>query len=111
MGGRCLGCRARGFVSGVEWAWFRQVAAILGALALGAGTLPRADAQTRSERKVAFVVGVGKYQKDGLRDLHYAESDARDLVQELRKQEFQVDLLVGDQASLAALQAALEKFY
>lgn len=62
-------------------------------------------------RKVAFLAGVSKYQKDGLTDLSFAEEDVRDLAAELRRNDFQAQEVVGEQATLVTLQAKLADFF
>ncbi len=62
-------------------------------------------------RKLAFVAGVSKYQKDGLTNLKYAELDARDLGLKLKEIGFEVSTLLGDRATHAALDSELQKFF
>ncbi len=80
--------------------------ACLVALAL---TSPAA-AQDQPTEKVAFLVGVSKYQKDGLADLHYPENDMRALGDELRKAGFRVTLLLGHEATRDAIASKLDAF-
>jgi formylglycine-generating enzyme required for sulfatase activity len=67
-------------------------------------------------RKVAFLVGVSRYEKKGLNDLNYPESDVRALADELKTDGFEVKVMLGsstgtDQANLANLKTELmEKF-
>lgn len=62
-------------------------------------------------RKIAMVVGISQYHKEGLDDLRFAHKDANDLAQELTNQQFSVIKLIGDQATKAAVEAKLEQFY
>ncbi len=83
------------------------IGALLGLLLLGiVGPVFAAE-----PRKLAFVVGVSKYQKDGLRDLKYAEFDAHDLGLELKKHGFGVSELLGEKATRGALDAELQTFF
>ena len=84
-----------------------STAAVLGAgpmLATGWG-------QQNAVRKLAFVAGVAKYQKDGFSDLDYAEDDARDLAAELEKHGFLVLRVVGQSATLEKLTTELTRFF
>ena len=64
----------------------------------------------QASRKLAFVAGVSKYQKDGLRNLEFAENDIRQLATVLRQQGFQVRTVLGNQATLAGIQTEFEVF-
>jgi formylglycine-generating enzyme required for sulfatase activity len=82
------------------------------AAVLGAGPmLATGWGQQNTVRKLAFVAGVAKYQKDGFRDLDYAEDDARDLAAELEKHGFLVLKLVGQSATLEKLTTELTRFF
>ena len=88
-------------------AFLATTAAVLGAgpmLATGWG-------QQNAVRKLAFVAGVAKYQKDGFSDLDYAEDDARDLAAELEKHGFLVLKVVGQSATLEKLTTELTRFF
>ena len=61
-------------------------------------------------RKLAFVVGVSKYNKDGLTNLRYAHKDANDLASELASHGFEVTKLIGDQAGHEAVRSSLDQF-
>ncbi|MCA9222293.1 MAG: hypothetical protein KDA71_18325, partial [Planctomycetales bacterium] len=50
-------------------------------------------------RKLAFLVGVSRYQKEGLRNLRYAEDDIRELALELRKLGFKTYGVLGAKAT------------
>ena len=63
-----------------------------------------------SPRKIAFVVGVSEYHKDGLTNLKYAHKDANDLAAELEKHEFEVTKLIGDDATYKNVQSELNRF-
>ncbi len=52
-------------------------------------------ARAAEPRKVAFLVGVSKYDKAGLNNLEYAEEDMRELAGELKKAGFTVTLMLG----------------
>jgi formylglycine-generating enzyme required for sulfatase activity len=67
--------------------------------------------QAAAVRKLAFVAGVSKYQKDGLTNLKYAEDDARDLSAELKKHGFAVLTVVGQEATLGKLTDELGRFF
>ncbi len=74
-------------------------------------TMPTVVCAQQEVRKLAFLVGVSKYQKDGLRNLNFAEDDIRDLALELRKHGFETSGLLGDRATLKGIQAELDTFY
>ncbi len=58
-----------------------------------------AAGQDVNPRKLAFLVGVDEYQKDGLNDLNYSDDDVRELDKVLRGIDFSVELIVGRQAT------------
>lgn len=60
--------------------------------------------------KIAFIVGVSTYQKDGLANLQFAAKDATDLAEELRRQGFKVVILTGSSATKKAVEQKLEEF-
>jgi hypothetical protein len=70
---------------------------------------PSSSAQD-SLRKRAFLVGVSKYDKDGLTNLQYAESDIRALADELKKQGFETTMLLGPEATRNAIGTGLGRF-
>ena len=61
-------------------------------------------------RKIAFIVGVSEYQKDGLTNLKYAHKDANDLAAELSKSGFKVTKLIGPDAKHKSIRARLQQF-
>jgi len=67
------------------------------------------QAQTQP-RKLAFIVGVSEYNKNGLTDLMYAHKDANDLANELASHGFEVTKLIGNQAHHKAVRSSLDKF-
>lgn len=72
-------------------------------------------AQNSTVTKVAFIVGVEKYDKEGLRDLDYAEDDAIALKKSLEKQKFTVTMLLGsatgeERATLENIQSKWQGF-
>ena len=71
---------------------------------------PTALLAQEKPRKIAFVVGVSKYQKDGLTDLKYAHKDANDLSAELAKSGFEVTKFIGAEAKHKAIRSKLEQF-
>jgi formylglycine-generating enzyme required for sulfatase activity len=82
------------------------------AAVLGAGPmLSTSWGQTAPVQKVAFLVGVSKYQKDGFDNLDYCERDISELAAELRKHEFKVATLTGDEATKEAVDAWLAKVF
>ncbi len=54
----------------------------------------RVEAQVPAVTKVAFLVGVEKYQKDGLTDLNYPDDDVEALSQMLGGLGVEVDVLL-----------------
>ena len=64
----------------------------------------------QEQRKIAFIVGVSEYQKDGLTNLNYAHKDANDLATELSGQGFQVTKLIGSDARHQTVRTKLENF-
>ena len=60
--------------------------------------------------KIAFVVGVSEYQKDGLTNLKFAHKDANDLATELDAQGFTVTKLIGKEAKHAIVRSKLKQF-
>ena len=65
---------------------------------------------SQQSRKIAFVVGVSEYQKDGLTNLNYAHKDANDLAGELGKHDFEVTKLIGKSARHKSVSAKLATF-
>jgi formylglycine-generating enzyme required for sulfatase activity len=66
----------------------------------------------RSPRKLALLVGVNHYDRRGFDDLSYAEADAAELADALKKAGFQVVLLTGSAADdnpLRATRANIDK--
>lgn len=63
-----------------------------------------------AQTKLAFVSGIERYDKSGLRDLDYAEEDARQVQAALKSLGFSVVSVIGDEATLANLNFALERF-
>jgi sulfatase modifying factor 1 len=61
-------------------------------------------------KKMAFIVGVSKYHKDGLEDLQFAHKDADDLATELKKHDFDVMVLTGEAATHAAVERGFRSF-
>ena len=61
-------------------------------------------------RKIAFIVGVSQYQKDGLSNLQYAHKDANDLATELTKAGFEVTKLIGPKAKHKTIRSGLKQF-
>ena len=70
------------------------------------GTYADAWAQTR----VAFVAGVERYNKSGLKDLEYAEDDAREVKYALEDLGFTTTSVIGQDASLYKLNKSLDEF-
>jgi uncharacterized caspase-like protein len=61
-----------------------------------------APLEAAEPRKLAFVVGIADYQKDGLSNLRFADDDAEALQRVLRERMgFEVDALLREQATLA----------
>jgi formylglycine-generating enzyme required for sulfatase activity len=58
-------------------------------------------------KKIALVVGINKYHHGGLGELQFAEADAKDLADLLKKAGYEVTLLTGDKATLPAIRAKL----
>jgi formylglycine-generating enzyme required for sulfatase activity len=82
------------------------------AAVLGAGPmLSTSWGQTAPVQKVAFLVGVSKYKKDGFDNLDYCVRDINELAAELRKHEFKVATLTGDEATKEAVDAWLAKVF
>lgn len=63
-----------------------------------------------AQTKVAFVAGVERYDKSGLTNLEYAEDDARQVQAQLNKLGFSVFPVIGDEANLAKLNSAMDRF-
>ena len=61
-------------------------------------------------RKIAFIVGVSEYQKDGLANLKYAHKDANDLSAELSLHGFEVTKLIGSAAKHKDVRKQLQQF-
>jgi formylglycine-generating enzyme required for sulfatase activity len=87
---------------------FLQVSAGLTAGCLGHSLLP---AQESAPKKLAFLVGVSKYQKDGFDDLNYCERDVEALATVLKAQQFQVVALMGKAATTDAIRKQLTTFF
>ena len=84
------------------------VATLLSCLAmLQTGSVLYAQQQPR---KIAFIVGVSEYQKDGLNNLKYADKDANDLAEELSKHGFDVSKLIGSHARHKTVREKLGEF-
>lgn len=60
-------------------------------------------------RKVAFLVGVNSYMKKEFRDLSYAEKDVSEVSKELKKQGFEVTLLLGKEATKSRMDSTIEE--
>lgn len=90
------------------WIANRRLAFALSVLLLTMHALPRGLAG--EPKKIAFVVGVSKYHKDGLHDLMFADQDAIDLASELSKQGFAVTKLIGSQAEKATVDSRWKQF-
>ena len=61
-------------------------------------------------KKIAFVVGVSEYKKDGLPDLQFAHKDANDLADVLEGQGFSVTRLIGEEATHTQVLEAFNEF-
>ncbi len=91
---------------------FRRIFMTSSTALLASGVLfSESRGQAAGVRKLAFVAGVSKYQKDGFRNLEYAEDDARDLAAELKKHGFAVLVVVGQEATLGKLTSELSRFF
>jgi WD40 repeat protein len=91
---------------------FRAALLLALSLSLLVGAARAADPPARKGVKVALVVGINKYHHADLNKpfpLEFAEADARDLADLLKKAGYQVTRLTGDQAKLDAIRAALER--
>jgi len=66
--------------------------------------------QVKEPRKLAFIVGVSEYQKDGLTNLRYAHKDANDLSTELTNNGFEVTKLIGNDAKHKDVRSQLQQF-
>ena len=60
--------------------------------------------------KIAFIVGVSEYQKDGLPDLQFAHKDANDQAAALEQLGFTVIRLIGDDATHEAITENFSEF-
>ncbi len=69
-----------------------------------------AGSQVAQPKKLAFLVGVDKYQKDGLADLNYADDDIEAYEQSLKSLGFECDVLLRDQAKLATIRERFAQF-
>lgn len=63
-----------------------------------------------SQTRIAFLAGVERYNKSGLRDLQYAEEDALQLKEELERLGFRTFGVIGDDAGIMKLNQELERF-
>jgi uncharacterized caspase-like protein len=76
-------------------------------------TVPTAQPlpRERSQRRVALLVGVNTYPNDReLTPLQYAESDARAMARQLEACGFEVILLLGPEATEAAVSSAIRRY-
>lgn len=94
-----------------DWRIFRRARGILALVILGVacGVVHSQDA-----RKVAFLVGVEKYEKSGFSNLDYAEDDVSELGKALKAYGFEVTGLLGSstgklKATRANVQSVLEQ--
>ena len=67
-------------------------------------------ADGQEPKKIAFVVGVSKYHKEGLGDLAFAHKDATDLARKLDELGFSVTKLVGDESTKENIERAFLAF-
>ncbi len=67
-------------------------------------------AQSPAVKKLAFLVGVEKYQKEGLGDLNYPDNDIEALDKTLKALGFERDVLLREQATLANVRSRFVKF-
>src|SRR4051794_27896262 len=79
---------------------------LLAALAAGAAF---SQGERPGGRKVALLVGVNQYQKRGFPDLSFAEADVRDLADVLKAGGFEVELLAGENATLAKAERGVDR--
>lgn len=63
-----------------------------------------------SQTRIAFLTGVERYNKSGLRDLQYAEEDALQLKEELERLGFRTFGVIGDDAGIMKLNQDLDRF-
>ncbi len=70
-----------------------------------------AGAQAPASKKLAFLVGVSDYKRDGLANLNYSDDDIEALSVVLEKQlGFEVDVLLREQATLANIKRRFAAF-
>ncbi|MFM7072037.1 MAG: caspase family protein [Planctomycetota bacterium] len=81
------------------------------ALAASGVLFSESRGQGAAVRKLAFLVGVSNYYKDGFEDLSYCERDVDELAVELRKHGFTVATLTGKAATKAKLDAWLKEAF
>ncbi len=67
-------------------------------------------AQTATSKKLAFLVGVSEYQRDGLTNLNFSDDDIEELVKTLVALGFETDVLLREEATLKAIQTRFHKF-
>ena len=88
------------------------VFAMVTTLLVNAAVVPLVSAQTPPTiRKVAFIVAVSKYQKDGLPNLSFAAKDGTDVAKKLESHGFQVEKLIGAQATKKNVTDKLNAFF
>ncbi len=63
-----------------------------------------------SQTRIAFVAGVERYNKSGLKNLEYAEDDAKQIKTELENLGFETFAVIGDDATLKKLTTELDAF-
>ncbi|HEX7378460.1 MAG TPA: SUMF1/EgtB/PvdO family nonheme iron enzyme, partial [Pirellulales bacterium] len=68
------------------------------------------SARAAEPKKLAFLVGIDKYHKDGLSHLHYAGADAEALAEALKKGGFSTDLLLREEATRDAIKKRFDAF-
>ncbi len=64
-----------------------------------------------AQTRIAFVGGVERYKKSGLKDLDYAEDDARQVKSSLEKLDSKTIAVIGEDAALAKLNSELEQIH
>jgi hypothetical protein len=75
-----------------------------------AGMLLSLSSTAWAQTRVAFVAGVERYNKSGLKDLEYAEDDAREVKYALEDLGFTTTSVIGQDASLDKLNKSLDEF-
>jgi sulfatase modifying factor 1 len=83
---------------------------ILVQLAVIAGAVLVSSTNAWAQKRVAFVAGVERYSKSGLKDLEYAEDDAREVKKALDQLGFKTTAVIGEAASLKNLNKSLDEF-